>query len=256
MDGGSTWNLATADTVTFSNLYDIEIYKDGHVVAASNLPQGIEISTDRGHNFSQTASFPPLNSSIQMAYDGNQSIWATNIAGSQNANCYVSTDAGNTWNPWSAVPDGQEVKYIKPSILMIWGSADTTALSRDGGSTFSTVRFPATKPAGSLLRLRVGGDQQTYYVNDGNAKLWILSTGSGVGTAETPQISPVAMYPNPAANELFVDDYSGPVEIYNTSGKLLKSYEMVNNRPLDISSLPPGIMILKLSNGVKRLIKI
>lgn len=252
-DGGNSWNLATADTFSLSNIYDIEIYKDGQVVIAS--PQSVSISTDRGQTFTQTGSAPPLTSGVNMAFDGNQNIWATNIAGSQNANCYVSTDGGSTWNPWAAVPDGDEVKFIKPSTLLIWGSADTTAISTDGGLTFSTVSFPSTKPAGSILRLAVGGDQKTYFSYDGNAKLWSYGTGSNVGLADWQNAGTISVFPNPAQDVVFLEDYEGPVEFYNNSGQQLKRIEIENAGAIDISDLPPGILILKLDKGFKKILK-
>ncbi len=254
-DGGNSWNLATTDTFAFGNLYAIEIYKDGHVMAASNFPQGIEISTDRGQTFTPTASFPPLNSNMTEAFDGNQNLWVSNIIGSQNADSYHSTDGGATWNSWSAMPEDVTIRLSKPTTMMVFGSTDTTAISKDNGSTFSTVKFPATKPAGSVLRLRLGDDQQTYYIYDGNAKLWTFGTGSGMNLADWQGRSPVEVYPNPASDQVFLKYYEGPVEVYSASGQLLKGSEMNTTGSLDISGLPSGLLILKLNDGFKKFIK-
>ncbi len=244
-DGGASWNLATADTFAFEDAYDMAIYRAGHIVVASNLPQGIEVSTDRGATFTTLTSLPPINSGIRMAYDGQQNIWATNIAGSQNANCYVSADGGNSWNPWTAVPDGDDVQFTQPSNLLIYGSSDTTALSTDGGSTFSSVHFPATKPVGSLLRIRTGGDQQTFYVVDGTARLWILTNSPGIGVEELTKANTIHLYPNPAHNQMNVQGYQGPARIYNLNGQLSQKL-MVNDQPIDISGLTPGIYFMEL----------
>lgn len=254
-DGGSTWNLATPDTFTFANAYDIKIYKDGQVAVASNGPQGVQISVDKGKTFTTTNSFPPLNSNMDIEFDGNQNLWVTGIIGSQNDNGYVSTDAGATWNSWTAAPNVIKAEYSKPSSILIFGSIDTTALSMDNGATFSTVHFPATKPAGSNLFIGLGSDQQTYYCIDGNAKMWTLGTGSGVGLSDWQGASPVAIYPNPANAHLYLEDYLGKVEIYNTSGQRFKSVKQLASKPLDISDLPSGIYILKLDNGFKKMVK-
>ena len=253
-DGGASWNLATADTFAFEDAYDMEIYRAGHIVVASNLPQGIEISTDRGATFTSLASLPPITSGIRMAYDGQQNIWATNIAGSQNANCYVSADGGNSWNPWTAVPDGDDVQFTQPSNLLIFGSADTTALSTDGGSTFSTVHFPATKPVGSLLRIRTGGDQQTFYVMDGTARLWILTNSPGIGMEELTTANPIHLYPNPAHDQLTIQGYQGEARIYTLNGQLSQKL-MVDDQAIDISSLTPGLYFIELENSRVKFLK-
>ncbi len=254
-DGGNSWNLATTDTFAFDDLYAIEIYKDGHVIAASNLPRGLEISTDKGQTFTTTASFPPLNNHMTVAFDGNQNLWVSNIVGSQNADSYHSTDGGATWTPWSAMQEDVTIRLSKPTTMMVFGSTDTTAISYDNGFTFTTVKFPATKPAGSVLRLQLGGDQQTYYIYDGNAKLWTFGSGSGVGLEDWSKISPVEIYPNPARDYLYLNDYRGTVEIYSSTGSYLKSYEVGNSTPIDISELPSGLLLLKLDGGVQKLIK-
>lgn len=254
-DGGNTWNLATTDTFYFENLYDIQIYKDGHVIAASNLPQGMEVSSDRGQTFTTLGSFPPLTSSIEIAYDGNQNMWAGGIIGSQNADAYYSSDGGNTWNPWTAVTDCDEVKYTDPNTLAIWGSDDTTAISTDGGTTFSTITFPATKPTGSLLVLRVGDDQETYYCYDGTAKLWIMNASNAAGLADWQSENPITVYPNPANDMINIESYEGEVEIYNLYGQLLKSTTVEMDESIDISDLPSGMLMLKLTHGITRILK-
>ncbi len=254
-DGGNSWNLATTDTFAFDDLYAIEIYRDGHVIAASNLPQGLEISTDKGQTFTTTASFPPLNSNMTVAFDGNQNLWVSNIVGSQNDDSYHSTDGGTTWNSWSAMQEDVTIRLSKPTTMMVFGSPDTTAISYDNGSTFTTVKFPATKPAGSVLRLQLGGDQQTYYIYDGNAKLWTFGSGSAVGLEDWSKITPVEIYPNPAHHHLYIDDYQGLVEIYSSTGVLLKSFEIEHSEPIDISGLPSGLLLLKLNGGLQRFIK-
>jgi photosystem II stability/assembly factor-like uncharacterized protein len=255
LDGGNSWDLATVDTFYFEDLYDIEIYKDGHVIAASNNPQGVELSSDRGQTFTTTGSFPPLNSSMEVAYDGGQNLWAGNIIGSQNAKAYYSSDGGATWNDWNVINDCDEVKYTDPSTLLVWGTDDITSISTDGGNTFSAVTFPAVTPTGSILRIRTADDQQTYYCFDGTAKLWIMNASNTADLTEWGNEKQIIGYPNPATDQVYIEDYQGEVEIYNAYGQLLKRTTIEMNGAIDISELPSGMMILQLTNGTTRVLK-
>ena len=253
-DGGNTWGLAT-DTFYFANQYDIQIYKDGHVISASNNPQGIELSSDRGQTFTTTGSFPPLNSSMEVAYDGGQNLWAGSIIGSQNANAYYSSDGGATWNDWNVISDCDEVKYTDPSTLLVWGTDDITSISTDGGSTFSAVTFPTVTPTGSMLRILAADDQQTYYCFDGTAKFWIMNAPNAAGLNEWKNENTITAYPNPATDKIHLDDYQGRVEIYNAYGQRLKNTTIEMNEVIDISEFPSGMLILQLTNGTTRVLK-
>lgn len=254
-DGGNSWNFATADPLYFADNYDIEIYKDGHVVAASDFPQYMEISTDRGQTFTATSSFPPITSTIQVAYDGNQNIWATDIIGANNARAYYSSDNGNTWNPWDVLSDADDVRFIKPSTLLVYGTEDFTSISTDGGLTFSAVTFSENnEPLGPFF-IHVGGDEKTYYGIDGSAQLWVLPTEEGLGVNDMSNENTINIYPNPAKNQINIPNYSGKVEAFNTLGQLIKSTTIKIGEPVDISDLPQGMFIIKLKNGVTRVLK-
>lgn len=254
IDGGLNWNLALTDTFAFKDLHHMAIYKDGHIIAASNLPQGIEISTDKGQSFSATASFPPLNSSMEVAFDGNQNLWATGIAGSQNARAYSSSDGGQNWNAWTAVPKGDKLLFANPSELLIYGSDDTTAFSDDSGASFNTVKFPADKPLGSLARLGLGGDQQSYFFNDGAANLWVFNPNGGVGLEDQAYANELAVYPNPANDKLYFSPSAlqfkpTKVSILNLDGTQLAVYDFLPySNSISLATIPSGSYVLLLEN--------
>lgn len=252
-DGGNTWNLATMDTFEFADLYDIQIYKDGHVVLVTS--QDVELSSDRGQTFTPTSSFLPANSNMEVAYDGNQNIWAGGIIGSQNPKAYYSSDGGASWNDWNVISDCDEVKYTDPSTLLVWGTDDITSISTDGGASFSAVTFPAVTPTGSILRIRTADDQQTYYCFDGTAKFWIMNAPNAAGLNEWQNENAITAYPNPAIDKVHLDDYRGEVKIYNSYGQLLKSTTIEMNEAIDISELPSGMLIVQLTNGITRVLK-
>ncbi len=254
LDGGATWNIATTDTFAFVDLYSMSIYPDGHIAAISNLPQGVELSTDKGQSFTATAAFPPLNSSVKIAFDGGQNIWITDVAGSQNADCYYSADGGATWQAWLTAEDAMDLKYTNPSNIMLWGTDDTTALSVDGGNTFNTVHFPADKPLGSLLRLQVGGNDQCFYISDGSAKLWIYDLGASIGFHEKSIAGDLSLYPNPAKDHIVLSGLSSDLssfklEIQGFDGRNYPvSSEMLSKDRISIQDLEAGIYLLRISS--------
>jgi len=77
-------------------------------------------------------------------------------------------------------------------------------------------------------------------------------------------ISGIQMFPSPAAQQLFVTlTANAGLEVYDTNGKLLKAVKDVNIQgiyPLDVSDLPEGLYLLKVSqNGrteVSKFIKV
>lgn len=58
------------------------------------------------------------------------------------------------------------------------------------------------------------------------------------------------VFPNPAKDFLHVDDrfYSGKIEIYSILGEKVFEHDIIDNKPLNISDLAPGVYILRLSN--------
>jgi hypothetical protein len=74
------------------------------------------------------------------------------------------------------------------------------------------------------------------------------------------QLNNVAVYPNPAQDVLFIE-LSGDIdntqlEIYNLTGQQLLNGEFKsNNYQLEVSNLPQGMYLMKLTRGAKHTVK-
>ncbi|TLX75792.1 T9SS type A sorting domain-containing protein [Labilibacter sediminis] len=105
----------------------------------------------------------------------------------------------------------------------------------------------------------VSGDFDTYIDdivlnNDPNSRIPLSISIDSNLTSE------LQVYPNPAQNRLFVSgDYSSSVQIINVQGNVVLDVPQNNNSGIDISSLLPGIYMMKLEvegiTMVKKFIK-
>lgn len=73
---------------------------------------------------------------------------------------------------------------------------------------------------------------------------------NGIAVPTSPAIAHVKVYPNPATDEVFVENLQGgKVSIYNVNGALITEQEVIAGKvSVDISRLAPGVYILKAIN--------
>lgn len=72
------------------------------------------------------------------------------------------------------------------------------------------------------------------------------ATNVGVKGLEKIQVS---VYPNPAENQLFVNNYSGAAKIYSMTGVLVKAVQLDGTTAVDITELTTGIYQLVTETG-------
>ena len=75
---------------------------------------------------------------------------------------------------------------------------------------------------------------------------------TGVGQSRADQN--IRIYPNPATDKLYIahpDQVNGLEVLTVTGNKVLSKILNESETELDISTLPPGIYLLKLFNGMK-----
>ena len=83
---------------------------------------------------------------------------------------------------------------------------------------------------------------------------WTPSKTMGIDSKKIPDEKVVVIYPNPANDNLLVqfksDIWTGTtLKVYTAVGQLVKSYQIQGNKQkIDISDLPKGIYVVKLSN--------
>lgn len=74
---------------------------------------------------------------------------------------------------------------------------------------------------------------------------------------ENSKLTNLTIYPNPANDKIFIRDDGNnytKIEIFNTFGKLVKYENSKLKRPIDISTLPKGIYLVRATNDQNRAI--
>ncbi len=73
-----------------------------------------------------------------------------------------------------------------------------------------------------------------------------------MGVEETLITENISYFPNPTNSMLFIESNETPVKvsIYNILGKEVISTK--NSKKIDVSALPSGVYIIKISDGVRQ----
>ena len=108
-------------------------------------------------------------------------------------------------------------------------------------------------------------DKNTGIIGDTGSVFWgrgKVNAYAAVQAAEALNIplSPGSLYPNPSSHFIYYNGETGkeyPSKIYTSSGKIVLSGNLGQNRGIDISKLSPGIYFVEINGdslGVKRLL--
>jgi hypothetical protein len=254
-NGGQSWSIL-GDTTGFDQSNYMYFDKDGNIFGAGSMQgYGLYVSQDTGKTFQLlNGNIPNITSGVEFAYDGVQTFMVTGVVGSNNDCCYISTDGGNSFNSWTVgTGGGQSIAFTKPGNVLIFGTSDTTALSNDNGNSFSTLRFGADKPAGSVYFIHSFDNDQGFYLYDGNAKLWIYGLNN-IGLSEQMLAQTFSFCPNPVEDFIQIErPYSSPGQlqlyIYNSSGQLIHTHQINTLHPVNLSHLQAGTYFLSLQSG-------
>ncbi|WP_139955845.1 right-handed parallel beta-helix repeat-containing protein [Flavicella sediminum] len=134
-------------------------------------------------------------------------------------------------------------------IPWIGGTASTGITKNFSGlnsNTWYQTSFDFTEASDGYiarLDLKFDNNEGVYFVDD-----FIQST-TGILTVENVNRKRIAVFPNPTNNYLSIsgDDSIQSVVIFNKVGKKLFTFN--NHQNMDVSSLSPGIYLLKTDNG-------
>lgn len=254
-DGGQNWSIVE-DTTAFDVAIQMFFDRDGNIFGAAKMQGfGLYVSQDTGKTFTKlSGTIPNITSGLNFAYDGAQTFMINDVIGSGNSCCYISTDNGLSFSAWTASSSGgQALAFNRPSNVLVFGGSDTTSLSTDNGATFNTIRFGNDKPSGSIYFIGSGDDGQSFYLYDGNAKLWVYNSNSVRLNEEAFQS--FSIYPNPAKNFLQVETPQGEklgstIQVFEPSGRLvLKEKITSQEQMINITNLKPGSYIMKLKHN-------
>lgn len=118
-----------------------------------------------------------------------------------------------------------------------------------GRDTFLTI--------GRDRLISVGGTTDFFVCKYGAANCWPTS----ISTAKTSSLEGVSVYPNPAADKIYISGNTTPLdyELYNNTGSRTMSGQIAGSASgINISILPPGFYYIQLQDksGVKSVFKI
>ncbi len=108
-------------------------------------------------------------------------------------------------------------------------------------------------PFRSSTTLSSVGEAQLYNWNNSTAMYdQIILSGYPSGIEETGNSIKVSVSPNPADDHLFINyNTNSPAiaALFDITGTMVHSFELINRYDLDISDLPAGIYLLSISNS-------
>lgn len=253
-DGGQSWTIL-GDTLGFDLSVNMFFDKEGNIFGAAKMQgHGLYVSQDTGKTFTRlSGNIPNITAGVEYAYDGNNTFMVTDVVGSNNDCCYISTDGGNSFNSWSVgTGGGNHIAFNRPSEVLIFGTSDTTRLSTDNGATFNTVRFGAEKPIGSVYFIHSFENGLGFYLYDGSAKLWFLNRGGNISLAEGGQIPTFNFSPNPVSDQVQIQIPGAPTKdlkfkVYSLLGQQVWTDNInQSQQSYDLSFLPAGNYLLRL----------
>lgn len=129
-----------------------------------------------------------------------------------------------------------------------------------GGSNYDdAVGLLVLPDDGYLVTAHSSSDDGDLTENNGNADFWAVKlTAEPIGLVETPAPKSVELFPNPAGNELWIRTSTEvrleQAEVFDTSGRLCRSFATPLRTALDVSGLMPGTYYCRLHTASGRLL--
>ena len=273
MDGGQTWSYYSTGTQG-APIFDIRFINDSVGLIYGNSGSatskaGISVSYDGGQTWPY---YPRLN--FFDAFEGSAMLYSDSViiavstSSSQIIRLKVNQNENDAVALYTPPPQNprfspgalfaREFAFIDSNIGMV---AYDGAVIRtvDGGHTWTLTDTSAFKWS---LGYIVGVTANRWLVMGSDAQLYITDNGGGIATvvADIEEAHMASVYPNPTTGPLKItppanggSNYN--VEINNIVGQtVFKAY--ANNNQIDVSSLVPGIYLLKLKvDGVSQTAK-
>jgi photosystem II stability/assembly factor-like uncharacterized protein len=263
-DGGNTFspviglpdNMETGGRYFGQNCFIERDATDNNVRYFTARKQGFFKSVDGGSSWS-AVTHPFGNAWIWgLVADPIRSnvIWA---AGDY-AGIKFTTDGGNTWKPCPQFFDARHVGVCDGKIA-VWGK-------KDGGSNPNLLWYSADN--GNTWTAQTTPEKNFHGVQgiavDRNGKIWVSWNSATVVTpsnitgqeAVFENVNQLSVYPNPASEEIFIDNASvgSEISISDISGRVLLNKTVQNSKQgIDISSLSTGIYLVKVGQEMRKI---
>lgn len=183
----------------------------------------------------------------------------------------------NQWNPSDVDIEGSSLSidymYFKSDLFtqkasfgengtvtpeqenVIKGNSVTFTITPDAGYEINTATYNAIDVKGDLI---ADGDSFMFTHNvTGNGTL-VVDFSLISGTEDLDQNGSIRFYPNPTSGVLNIQGLkeNSLVEILTLTGKTIYQNRVINNTPIDISSIPDGVYFIRVENNLlEKLVK-
>ena len=261
-DGGQTWNGQDLGNA-FSAIH-FPSDSVGYFIGGSDFANPLYKTTDAGQSFvTITNGFQSIKESVYFLNDdtGYMCGWYAGIIAK-------TTNGGETWQLLDHEGGTQcwAVHFIDESIGYYIDNSGGTHLikkTKDGGATWNTQLLNTDVGLYGLYFI----DPNTIIAVGSNGSIFKTTNGGEVtATSETDPAKDISIYPNPAINDLYIDNRTGStsgysIGIYTSLGQeVLNSLHIEKNVAIDVSNLSSGVYCVVISDdqgvkAVKRILK-
>lgn len=275
--GSSTWTLLSDPPRTQKHPASIIVLNDGNMVCTFS---GRRASSFQ--NCSGTFLYNPTSGNWTDVSDPGMYYWTKDIVVDPN------DPQQNTWyvavfSGWGGPPNGLGGLYKTTNRGGSWtrinaldrvtsctfnpNNANEIYMTTEQDGLWMCSNINASTPTFSLVSSYPFRQPERVFFNPYNpGEVWVTSFGNGMkmGTVSTtgihfdPAQSTMRLFPNPAENMVTISrsDVNVPVEIFDASGRLLiRSVSEEQLLRIDVSSLSPGMYVVRMGNEVQKMIR-
>jgi hypothetical protein len=245
-NNGINWTEANNGIPDHTHIYSLAVKET--CLFAGSFDSGIYLSTDYGLSWTNVSTGIPYSFVRSLFVDGENiyaGVWWNGI--------YRSTDNGTSWNS-AGLEDAGVTSFVKNGNCLFAGTwQDGVFVSCDQGLNWTEINTGLT----NLVTVSLALDENYLYAGIGNAGgVWKRPLSEIVDILTMNENTGIKLYPNPAKNELFVEDNrpdsDGMISVFNLEGQLIVSEKLINSGiKIEISDLSSGIYLLKISNRNK-----
>jgi photosystem II stability/assembly factor-like uncharacterized protein len=168
-----------------------------------------------------------------------------------------TTDAGITWTPKSTGSDSflNQIKFFNANNGIVVGNAGKIYLTNDGGDSWTSEDSGTTSDLNNLFYL-----SGTSAIIVGNEGIILKNTNLPLSSNNFTIDDTFQLFPNPTSDHSVltiknINSFSNlELEIYNTSGQLLKKEMITSNQHLiNKDNYNIGVYLIKINEGSKLL---
>jgi photosystem II stability/assembly factor-like uncharacterized protein len=250
-NNGSSW---TAVNTGLTNHNVLSLAISGSSIFAGTMNAGVFLSTNNG------SSWTAVNTGLTGTWITALAISGPNIfAGTYYDGVFLSTNNGSNWTAVNTGLTDTIVNVLAISGSNIFaGTVDGVFLSSNNGSNWAAMNTGLRDT--NVTALAISGD--TLFAGTAGAGVWkqFLSVLTGIKEINNNESS-IAVYPNPAINNLTIESpQKAVIEITNIQGQLIKTIVASSCKTnVDVSALPSGVYVVEVKTekgiAVKKFIK-